>query len=245
MKMNLKLKTLLVLSGTMLLAVPALRAQGHTFSGVRGGSAGRSAFAARPALASRSAFAARPANGAFGRSYRGTYGRGGYYGGHHGYGRYYYLGGVPYFYPFYGYGFGYGYGYGDSFYDNGFYGPGAYGGDGSGYGDGGYGSGQGGAYQGGDSQGGAYRGRITNDQSSGRNGANQNAQDVQGTGPSLPSAVQRQLAKRGYYKGTVDGQFGPSSREALKRFQKSQGLKATGTIDEDSLDALGFTDKHQ
>ena len=238
MKMNLKLKTLLVLSGTVLLAVPALHAQGRAVGGIHGGLGGRSAFAARPSLAARSSFAARPANGSFARSYRGTYGWGGYYGGRGGYGRYYYLGGVPYFYPFFG--FGYGYGFGDPFYDNGFYGSGAYGG---GYADGGYGD-QGAGYPGNGSQGNAYQGRITNGQSNDRNNAGQGSQDAQGAGPSLPAAVQRQLAKRGYYKGTVDGQFGPSSREALKRFQKSQGLKATGTIDEDSLDALGFTDKH-
>ena len=236
-KMNLKLKTMLVVSSVALLSAPVVRAQGHSFGG-----GSRASFAARPSLASRPSFASRPlANNA--RGYRTNgFGNGSYYRGGHGYGRYYYLGGVPYFYPFFGFG-GF---YGDGFYGNGFYGDGFYGG----YAGGAYGNGYG--YNGADGVNGpdganganggngAYEGRITNN---GRNG--QNGDQTQGSGPSLPSAVQRQLAKRGYYKGTVDGQFGPSSREALKRFQKSQGLKATGNIDEDSLDALGFTDKRQ
>ena len=224
--MNLKLKTLLVVSGAVLLSASISRAQSHGFSG--GAHAG--SFAARPALASRSSFARRPlAN--YGH---GSYSRNGY---GHGYGRYYYLGGIPYFYPFYGYGFGYGGFYGDGFggYGDGFYGGYAGGAYGDGYAnDGAYGNG---------GANGPYEGRITNNRN-GQSGQNE-GQAGQGSGPNLPEAVQRQLSKRGYYKGTVDGQFGPASREALKRFQKSQGLKATGSIDEDSLDALGFTDKRQ
>jgi hypothetical protein len=61
-------------------------------------------------------------------------------------------------------------------------------------------------------------------------------------GPSLPSVVQQQLAKRGYYKGAIDGQFGPQSRGALSRFQHANGLQETGRIDEPTLMALGFAD---
>ncbi len=57
---------------------------------------------------------------------------------------------------------------------------------------------------------------------------------------SLPGAVQRQLAERGYYKGGIDGQFGPASKSALKRFQRNNDIKSTGLIDEPSLKALGF-----
>ena len=76
---------------------------------------------------------------------------------------------------------------------------------------------------------GPYEGRI--DQS----GGGQN-------GPSLPSVVQQQLSKRGYYKGTIDGKFGPQSRNALSRFQHANGLQETGRIDEPTLMALGFAD---
>lgn len=57
---------------------------------------------------------------------------------------------------------------------------------------------------------------------------------------SLPGAVQRQLAERGYYKGGIDGQFGPASKSALKRFQRDNDLKSSGLIDEPTLKALGF-----
>ncbi len=96
------------------------------------------------------------------------------------------------------------------------------------YGDG-FGYGYGGGYPYGD---GAYNGRIAD-----------NADNNGAGGGSLPEAVQRQLSKRGYYKGSVDGQFGPESRSALSRFQRKQGLKETGKIDEPTLEALGFTDR--
>ena len=153
--------------------------------------------------------------GGRGYAYRGAYRgsyRGGYYGGH-GYGRYYYLGGVGYYYPFFGYGYGFGYPY--------------YGYDGfwNGYAGAPYGYGDGP---------GAYEGRVTDQGGPG-------APDEE-KGSELPKAVQRQLAKRGYYKGTVDGDFGAASRAALSHFQKDNHLKETGRIDEDSLEALGFTD---
>ena len=77
---------------------------------------------------------------------------------------------------------------------------------------------------------GAYEGRIVQD-------------SAPGSGPrSLPAVVQRQLAQRGYYKGAIDGEFGPASRSALARFQRKNGLNETGRIDEPTLQALGFSD---
>ena len=185
------IKTLLVLSGAVLFAVPALHAQGGRYPG------------ARPA-----------AHGYYGGD-RGN-GRGGYR--HGGHGHYYYYGGVPYFFPYVGLGFGYpAYAYG------GWYGDGPYG-----YG---YGYGPEGANAG------AYEGRIAND------GSDRNAPPSSGEGPSLPEAVQRQLSKKGYYKGSIDGQFGPKSRSALSQFQADHHLRETGRIDEATLDALGFTDR--
>ena len=201
------LKTLLVLCGALVVSATGLQAQGARSAGAHSSSsfgARSSSFGARS-----SGSTARPA------AFRGgnRYGGGSSYGHHHhgNYGRYYYLGGIPYFYPF-GFGFGYPYYYGSY-----------YGGFGDGYG---YG------YGATPYAGATYNGRIADDSSR------------QQDGGSLPEAVQRQLAKRGYYKGTVDGQFGPASRSALSRFQKKQGLKETGKIDEPTLEALGFTDQH-
>ena len=198
------IKPLLVLCGAVLLSVPALHAQDrrpafhvqdHRLDGARFGG--------------DRALAARHFGGGYG-GYRGY----GY--GHHHYGRYYYFGGVPYFYPFFDYGFGYpAYAYG-GWYGDGFGGP--------------YGNGYGG---------GTYEGRIA-DEGSDHAGNGGSPSDA---GPSLPQAVQRQLSKKGYYKGAIDGQFGPASRSALSRFQREHNLKETGRIDEDTLDALGFTDR--
>ena len=43
--------------------------------------------------------------------------------------------------------------------------------------------------------------------------------------------IQIQLAELGLYDGTVDGQFGPKTQEAIAIFQVSEGLKGTGVPD--------------
>jgi peptidoglycan hydrolase-like protein with peptidoglycan-binding domain len=40
--------------------------------------------------------------------------------------------------------------------------------------------------------------------------------------------IQRELANRGYYDGTVDGLPGPRTSQAIRDFEQAQGLKATG-----------------
>jgi peptidoglycan hydrolase-like protein with peptidoglycan-binding domain len=43
-------------------------------------------------------------------------------------------------------------------------------------------------------------------------------------------AVQKALMKAGYDPGKVDGQMGPQTKSALRRFQSAHGLKADGMI---------------
>jgi peptidoglycan hydrolase-like protein with peptidoglycan-binding domain len=50
----------------------------------------------------------------------------------------------------------------------------------------------------------------------------------------LGTAVQKELARRGYYHGPI----GLGSREAIRAFQEAQGLPATGLIDPALLKAL-------
>ena len=224
-------KTLFVIAGIALLAVPSLQAQGRgrgAGAGPRGGSLGgmptainRGATFNRGSSFNSGSNLGRGATLNRGSSFNGSRYRGGYYGhggnrgrgGHYGHGRYYYLGGVPYYYPFFDYGFGYpyygsGFGYGFSAYD--------YAGPGPGYYDT------------------PYNGTIVEETA---------PENLRASGPSLQTAIQRQLAKRGYYKGTIDGDFGPGSRDALKRFQADNRVKQTGRIDEATLKALGFTDR--
>jgi localization factor PodJL len=54
-------------------------------------------------------------------------------------------------------------------------------------------------------------------------------------------SVQSELARRGYYSGSVDGVIGPSSRQAIRAFQAAQGLPVTGIIDAKLLKALGIS----
>jgi hypothetical protein len=53
--------------------------------------------------------------------------------------------------------------------------------------------------------------------------------------------VQAELQDMGYYKGEVDGLLGPLTREALAAYQADQGLAATASIDEPTLDSLGMS----
>jgi His-Xaa-Ser repeat protein HxsA len=50
--------------------------------------------------------------------------------------------------------------------------------------------------------------------------------------------VQSALSVYGYYTGPVDGQMGPMTREAIKKMQNDYGLKVTGTVTPEVLDAL-------
>ncbi|MES2573004.1 MAG: peptidoglycan-binding domain-containing protein [Verrucomicrobiota bacterium] len=55
---------------------------------------------------------------------------------------------------------------------------------------------------------------------------------------SIGVDVQRSLARRGYYRGPIDGDIGPGSRAAIRDFQEDQGLRPTGYIDRSLLEAL-------
>lgn len=53
--------------------------------------------------------------------------------------------------------------------------------------------------------------------------------------------VQRTLARRGFYRGAIDGDVGPGTRAAIRSFQYSRGLTVTGRIDSSLLRALGLS----
>ncbi len=65
------------------------------------------------------------------------------------------------------------------------------------------------------------------------------------TGPSESnrshvSAVQAELQARGY-KIKIDGDYGPKTRAAVKRFQRAKGLRVDGQIGPQTLGALGLS----
>ena len=53
--------------------------------------------------------------------------------------------------------------------------------------------------------------------------------------------VQRALNDRGFNAGPVDGSMGPSTVDALRRFQAAAGLPVTGNADSQTMVALGIS----
>ena len=68
-----------------------------------------------------------------------------------------------------------------------------------------------------------YRGRVVDDYAD-----------------SLALDVQRELRRRGFYRGSLDGDIGPASRAAIRAYQAQRGLRVTGRIDSSLLRALGI-----
>jgi hypothetical protein len=52
--------------------------------------------------------------------------------------------------------------------------------------------------------------------------------------------VQRELRRRGYYRGSIDGDIGPGTRSAIRDYQYDRGLPATGRIDSSLIRSLGI-----
>ena len=57
--------------------------------------------------------------------------------------------------------------------------------------------------------------------------------------PALVRSAQQALNERGYNAGAVDGQWGPATEDAVKRFQQASGLPQTGELERSTLAALG------
>jgi len=53
-------------------------------------------------------------------------------------------------------------------------------------------------------------------------------------------AVQTRLLNLGYYNGSIDGVFGPSTRDAVAKFQIANQLNVTGSLSPDTLQSLGL-----
>ncbi len=53
--------------------------------------------------------------------------------------------------------------------------------------------------------------------------------------------VQRALARRGFYRGGIDGDVGPGTRAAIRSYQYSRGFEVTGRIDGSLLRSLSLS----
>ena len=56
---------------------------------------------------------------------------------------------------------------------------------------------------------------------------------------ALVRSVQQALNDRGYNAGSVDGQWGPATEDAVRRFQQASGLPESGQLERSPLAALG------
>ena len=54
-------------------------------------------------------------------------------------------------------------------------------------------------------------------------------------------AVQQDLARLGYYRGSTDGLYGPATRDAVARYQAAKKFSVTGTLTRQTLQSLGVT----
>lgn len=58
--------------------------------------------------------------------------------------------------------------------------------------------------------------------------------------PDQVRAVQARLRGLGFYRGALDGIWGPSTQQAIARFQQSRGLETNSQLNPATLGALGF-----
>ena len=63
----------------------------------------------------------------------------------------------------------------------------------------------------------------------------------QGSTGQTVKTIQQKLKNWGYYKGAVDGIYGKQTKEAVKSFQKKNGLSVDGVVGDKTLAALGMS----
>jgi Ni/Co efflux regulator RcnB len=60
------------------------------------------------------------------------------------------------------------------------------------------------------------------------------------TDDATVAAVQRRLARAGYYRGAIDGVIGHGTRSAIRAFERNNGLPIDGRIDRRLLATMGL-----
>jgi len=69
--------------------------------------------------------------------------------------------------------------------------------------------------------------------------------DYQPLNRSQVQEMQRILAEKGFDPGDADGYIGTETQEAIREFQRSEDLAATGNPNETTLRALASPEKHE
>lgn len=91
--------------------------------------------------------------------------------------------------------------------------------------------------------GGAYVGHETagNDRAASSSERSMTTRTAPAYNSSTIRAAQQALNSRGYSVGAIDGQWGASTQDAVRRFQQASGLPATGELTPSTLSALGVS----
>jgi hypothetical protein len=94
---------------------------------------------------------------------------------------------------------------------------------------------------------GGVGGAVVGHETTGKNGTTTD-RTVTGSAPvstaydsSTVRAAQQALNSRGYNVGPIDGQFGASTQDAVRRFQQASNIPATGELTPRTLSALGVS----
>lgn len=58
--------------------------------------------------------------------------------------------------------------------------------------------------------------------------------------PAAVRNVQQRLRTLGFYRGSVDGTWGPGTQSSIERFQQGRGLQSTGQLNPATAQALGL-----
>jgi len=72
--------------------------------------------------------------------------------------------------------------------------------------------------------------------------AGQPRYDDDGHSTATIRSAQQQLKDGGYYAGTIDGIDGPSTHEAIRRYQRDHHLAVNGDLDRETRHRLGVSD---
>jgi hypothetical protein len=72
------------------------------------------------------------------------------------------------------------------------------------------------------------------------NDYNGSTYNIGSTDSTTVQAAQTALIQMGYYNGSIDGVFGPSTRDAVARYQIANQLNVTGSLSPDTLASLGL-----
>ena len=59
-------------------------------------------------------------------------------------------------------------------------------------------------------------------------------------GGSVAAEVQQELARAGYYRGSIDGVVGSGTRSAIRAYERANGLRVDGQIDQELLGSMGL-----